>query len=433
MVVGLAMAAVMVAGAAVTTLGVTAEEAEKTDCIAEVEPNDDRLDAITFEGEQCISGAVVEIGDEDVFVWRVSEADAETTWSLELEGLSETVAEARLSRLEGEAEEEVARVQVDVAQEVATTEVAVEAGTYVLVVHRPDVADAAAPSAGGDYRLHLVHAAEPEPGAAAATEDSARIVVVAADEAAPPIGPAVALELVLDTSGSMLERLGQTTKLQVAERTLVDLVDQLPSGTPVALRTFKAKPKSCATVLRVPLEPLRPKAMKKTIRDLPTRKGTRTPIAKAVRKAGQDLSTADGHRLLVLVTDGKEDCGGDPAAAIRAVTDAGLATTVHLIGYALPDDEELRRDMAEWATIGGGQFWEATDRATLAAALDRATTAPYLVFDEDDVLVAQGLVGDDGAEVEVGVYRVEVLTDPPASFEDVELEAGAEVDLPLGT
>jgi Mg-chelatase subunit ChlD len=433
MAMGLAMSAFMVIGTAAGAVGATAEEAETKDCIAEVEPNDDMVDAVTFEGERCISGKILEIGDVDVFVWRVSEADAETTWSLQLEGVSETVTEATLSRLDDGAEEETARVQVDAEQEVATTQVGVESGTYALVVHRPDDAAAAVAPEGVDYQVRLARATsmEPEPEEVVAAEETARIAVVTTDGSDPRIGPAVALELVLDTSGSMLERLGKATKLEIAQRTLVDLVDELPSGTPVALRTFKAKPRSCATVLRVPLEPLRPKAMKETIRELPARKGTRTPIARAVRKAGQDLSTADGHHVLVLVTDGKEDCGGDPAAAIEAVAEAGTTATVHLIGYALPDDEQIRTDLAAWAALGGGRFWEATNRGTLRAALEGATTTPYLVFDAAGVVVAQGLVGDEGVEVEAGVYRVEVPGDPPTTFDAVEIEAGADIELSL--
>jgi len=209
-------------------------------------------------------------------------------------------------------------------------------------------------------------------------------------------------------------------------------VDTLPAGLTVALRTFKAEPRSCATVLRVPAGPLRPKAMKQTIREVPTRKGTRTPIAKAISKVPQDMQGVDGHRIVVLVTDGKEDCGGDPASAIAALADSGYTSAVHIIGYALPDDEEIGAALAEWAALGGGRYVEAADRASLDAALASVVAAPYLIFDSADVLVAQGVVGDDGVELEAGTYRVEILADPISS-EVVELEAGAVVEVPVGS
>jgi len=46
--------------------------------------------------------------------------------------------------------------------------------------------------------------------------------------------------------------------------------------------------------------------------------------------------------------------------------------------------------------------------------------------------VAQGVVGDQGVELEAGTYRVEILADPISS-EVVELEAGAVVEVPVGS
>lgn len=397
-------------------------------CVAEVEPNDDVAQATTFEGAGCISGTLVEVGDVDVFLWQVDEVDAMSTWSIELDGVEGTATTLEVRGTGADAERTIVQLEARPELQQPETAVSLEAGTYALVVHRADPAPDIELGDDRGYRLRVAAAPVNEP--VTDTEASARIVVAAADDAAPPIGDGVAIELLLDTSGSMLERLGQQTKLEAAERALTDVVDQLPAGTPVALRTFKAEPRSCATVLRVPLEPLQPKAMKRTIRDLPSRKGTMTPIAKALEKVPQDLGGFSGHRVVVLVTDGKEDCGGDPAAAIAALSEAGHTTTVHLIGYALADDEELRRTYEGWATLGGGRYFDATDRASLAAALESAVSAPFLVFAEDDTLVAQGLVGDDGVEVNAGLYRVEVLSDPPQSYEALAVEAGEVVELP---
>jgi hypothetical protein len=135
---------------------------------------------------------------------------------------------------------------------------------------------------------------------------------------------------------------------------------------------------------------------------------------------------------VVLVTDGKEDCGGDPAAAIESLVQSGGTAAVHIIGFALPDDPSVPEALADWAALGGGRYIEAADRASLSAALDAAFTAPYLVFDASGSLVAQGTVGDEGVEVEAGIYRVEVLTDPPAVFEAVDLTAGTERALTVG-
>lgn len=411
---------------------------DDTTCIAEVEPNDDIGQALTLEGAGCVSGTLVEVADTDVFLWQVDEVEAMSTWSLELDGVQGAATTVVLQGSGPDAEDVIARLETAPELEQAGaevtvgTEVDVEAGTYAVVVRRAEPAPGTGLGDDRSYQLRATAAAPATSEPTANAVESARIVVTSAAGSTATIGDGVAIELLLDTSGSMLERLGKQTKLEVAERALTDVVDQLPAGTPVALRTFKAKPRSCATVLRVPLEPLRPKAMKRTIRELPSRKGTMTPIAKALEKVPQDLRDFRGHRVVVLVTDGKEDCGGDPAAAITALSDAGLTTTVHLVGYALADDEGLRETFGQWAALGGGRYYDAVDRASLAAALESALTPPYLVFDESDTLVAQGLVGDDGVAVHAGFYRVEILSDPPMTYETLDVEAGDLVELPAG-
>ncbi len=425
------LVAVLLGGSLPAVVSAQSEVVQREVCVAEVEPNGDSAQAITFEGERCISGTLVDVGDVDVFLWQVDEVDAASTWSLDLTGVPQVDTTLVVTRVDSEDIAEVARIDVGPELGQTAAEVSVDAGTYALVVDRSDAASGLQSTDEGAYELRVAKMAATESASPlAADEGTARIVVVAADEVTPTIAGDIAIDLLLDTSGSMLKPLGKTTKLKAAERALLDLVDELPSGTPVALRTFKPKPGTCATVLRVPLQPLDRKAMRQTIRGLPARKGSRTPIAKAIEQVPQDLSGSEGHRLVVLVTDGEEDCGGDPAAAIAALSDAGYTSTVHLIGYALPDDDELQETLAGWAALGGGRFFEAPDRASLAAALEGAFTAPYLVFDAEGQLVAQGLLGDDGVEVDAGVYRVEVLSDPATSYEAVDLKAGAVVQLP---
>ena len=76
------------------------------------------------------------------------------------------------------------------------------------------------------------------------------------------LGKDVAIELILDTSGSMLERIRGERRIDIAKRVLTDLVTRdLPPGIPVALRVFADKAKSCDTELAVPLGPLDPAAM----------------------------------------------------------------------------------------------------------------------------------------------------------------------------
>ena len=461
------LAAFLVASAMLGGSAVSAAAAEVTDataCAAEVEPNDAIGDATTFADVGCVSGTLVAADDVDIYRWQVDEAAAATRWTVELDGPADVALDVRMVTVDAGADgtdaaigDELTRLQIDPAQSAAVdgtvastgAEVEVQAGDYALIVEGDGAATESTAPPEYSLRLTPVESAEmasaspaemvsASPAANTATGGSpdataaaANLLVVAGAGTSPRLGQGAAVELVLDTSGSMLEKPGKKTKLKIAQASLVQLVDELPADLPVALRTFKAQPRSCATVLRVPLGPLDRESMDKTIRTLPIKKGTRTPIAKAIDKAAADLAEFDGHRVVVLLTDGKEDCGGDPATAIEALNADGSSAAVHIIGYDLPDDQATHDALAEWAALGNGRYIEAADRAGLIAALGQVLAAPYLVFDADGVLVAQGVVGDEGVAVEAGVYRVAVLTDPPRTFEDVKLGAAAETTLTL--
>lgn len=247
-----------------------------------------------------------------------------------------------------------------------------------------------------------------------------------------PIGAGAVAELILDTSGSMLKELGTSTRIAVARETLVRVVaEALPDGLPVALRTFKPKKKSCDTILAMPLAPLERGAMVTAIGDLVINKTTKTPLAAALEQVLDDLGAATGPRIVVLVTDGAETCKGDPAAAVRALREAGFEATVNIVGFAL-DDPELKARMASWAADGGGRFFDAQDPATLLTGITTALQAPFRVYDQDGAQVASGVVGGPEVELAPGAYRVEVLSDPPTTFERVVLPLEGSVELTVG-
>ena len=132
----------------------------------------------------------------------------------------------------------------------------------------------------------------------------------------------------------------------------------------------------------------------------------------------------------MLITDGEESCDGDPMAAVEALVESGIDARVDIIGFALKD-EAVKAEMAAWATAGGGVFLEAGNAKALSTTIRDALRAPFQVFGEDGALVATGTVGADGLLLEPGLYRVEVLTDPPTAFDRVALGSDDDVTLTI--
>ncbi|HET7055450.1 MAG TPA: VWA domain-containing protein, partial [Thermomicrobiales bacterium] len=224
---------------------------------------------------------------------------------------------------------------------------------------------------------------------------------------AAQVSDQVTIEIILDTSGSMLAAMpdGQR-RIDVARNVLTDLVTtELPAGVPITLRTFGNQPDSCDTNQVIPVQPLDPATVAATIQGIEPVNLVRTPIGASLEQVANDLAGVDGPKIVVLVTDGEETCGGDPAAAIQSLIDQGIDVQVNIVGFAL-DDDALRAQFRDWARIGNGSYFDATNAEELDQAIAKAVLAPFRVLDADGNVVASGTVGGDPVELPAGTYTV---------------------------
>lgn len=221
------------------------------------------------------------------------------------------------------------------------------------------------------------------------------------------------VELVLDASGSMKRKTGGGSMMDAARSVLTELVQRLPAGATVALRLYghrvpEGRPNACEdSELVVPFGPLDRKQLTATIKKV-TALGT-TPIAYSLTQAGADLADAKGPTMLILVTDGKEECAGDPIAAMSALRAAGLAVTLNVVGFGLTDAAD-RDAMTKLAITGGGRFFDAQGAAGLKSAVDQAMAVPFVVVDATGTVVGRGIVGGAAVTVPTGDLSVRLET-----------------------
>src|SRR5262249_22482604 len=93
-----------------------------------------------------------------------------------------------------------------------------------------------------------------------------------------------------------------------------------------------------------------------------------TPIATALL---QSLGVFASHKgetnAIVLITDGREECNGDPCAATQALVAAGVHVKVHVVGFTLSGED---RKAVECITqLSNGRYFDAKDGVALKAAL----------------------------------------------------------------
>jgi hypothetical protein len=235
-----------------------------------------------------------------------------------------------------------------------------------------------------------------------------------------------AVEVILDASGSMLQRLDGRRRIEIAREALTSLVrDVVPAGTAFALRVFGHREvDSCRTDLEIPLARLDAAAAASKIGSIEAMNLARTPIGASLALVRDDLAGVQGPVVVVLVTDGEETCEGDPEAAIRDLRQSGFDVRVNIVGFAI-DEQRLKEEFEAWARAGSGRYVEANDGEQLAAAIGASLQVPYEVLAGDEV-VGTGVVNGEALRLAPGTYRVRIPGSPARDLGEVTVLPGGE-------
>ncbi|GAB4172876.1 MAG: hypothetical protein Kow0020_07960 [Wenzhouxiangellaceae bacterium] len=257
----------------------------------------------------------------------------------------------------------------------------------------------------------------------------ARLSILPPPDAVPLQG---AVEIILDASGSMLKRMQGQRRIDVAKSAIREaVVGALPEGLPVALRVYGHREAgTCRTDLELPVAPLDKAAFLRRVEPIQAINLARTPIADSLAAVADDLSAVEGRKLVVLLTDGEETCDGDPKAVIETLNATDVDVRINIVGFALEDDA-VKRQFAEWAELGGGEYLDAGDPDELGMALRRAMEVPFVVRDADGNTVARGVVGGEPVELPPGRYEVSVEGARTLRIADLSLAAGEEREIRL--
>jgi Ca-activated chloride channel homolog len=152
--------------------------------------------------------------------------------------------------------------------------------------------------------------------------------------------------IIFDASGSMTAPFENTSRMVMAKKLANKLVDSLSSfkNVELALRVYghqqTANLKDCKdSRLEVPFAPGNTVILKKRINSL-VPKGW-TPIAYSLQESEKDFPEEKGVRnLIIIVTDGLEECSGDPCAVSQALQKKGIVLKPFIIG--LGSDEQFK-------------------------------------------------------------------------------------------
>lgn len=269
---------------------------------------------------------------------------------------------------------------------------------------------------------------------------------------------------VFDASLSMYGRWDGEPKITIARRLMHDLLDSLrhTENLQMALRVYghqhQFPPQVCDdTRLEVPFGRDNVDRLKHKIQTIVPR-GT-TPIALSLERSADDFPPcADCRNIIILVTDGIEECGGDPCEVSLRLQQQGIVLKPFVIGVG-----DGMRDAFECV----GTYFDARDQEEFRYALNVAihkalnpTTAQVNLLDiegypvETDVNMTfyNKMTGEimhnlihtinargfpDTLDLDPLVdYRMDVHTIPPVSVDSFGLSIGKHnvvgVDAPQG-
>ena len=203
---------------------------------------------------------------------------------------------------------------------------------------------------------------------------------------APPL--LTRIEFLFDASQSMYGKWQTGAKIDVAKKLMNQLLDSLKyvPDIELALRVYGHQkpfpPQDCDdSRLEVPFAKGNITKIQEVLRNV-TPRGT-TPIAKSLELCGNDFPQEKSRNIIILITDGIEECGGDPCATSAALQKKGIVLKPFVIGLGLDADLKKMFDCV-------GKFYDAENETMFEAALNivikqalNATTMQVNLLDTD--------------------------------------------------
>ncbi|HET9588905.1 MAG TPA: protein kinase [Anaerolineales bacterium] len=225
------------------------------------------------------------------------------------------------------------------------------------------------------------------PASPAATETPAATQFV-------PVGlSSTYIEYILDASGSMLQTMEGKTRLEVAQEVLTARVSALPPNTQVGLRVYGHRvpyqgreAESCQDIELV--VPIQANGAQAIIDWLPGMQALgMTPMSESIRQAANDFTFEAGRKnFIVLISDGEETCGEEPATVVEYLKEIGIDFAIHVIG--LDVDAQTAAQLRRISDAAGGVYYDAKSEEDLNNALTDVSET-ILVPDESPTQISQ--------------------------------------------
>lgn len=268
----------------------------------------------------------------------------------------------------------------------------------------------------------------------------------------------------LDGSGSMLAEMDQSNRWSVAVTLMSQIVDTLRTipDVEVGLRVFGHNQpndrRDCNdTKLEVPFSPYNHKQFVGRLRQI--KPLGFTSITQSLLASAKDFpEDKNARNVIIIITDGVEECGGDPCKVSEQLQKKGIILRPFIIGLGT-DAEVFRKayscagryynaeNAGEFQKIIGVIINQALNNTTVqinlldAQGMPRETDVPITLYDADNGVMLENFVHTmNGKGIPdtlyldpIRRYRVVAHTLPPVTLDNFEVVPGRHNTIPLNT
>ena len=201
------------------------------------------------------------------------------------------------------------------------------------------------------------------------------------------------VELILDASGSMTGTLSSgERKIDAAKKAIEMLVQDITPETILAFRAYGHQShrdkKDCRdTELLVNFAPVSENRDQVIAKAKALKAQGYTPITYVLGLAAKDFTvTEDQENIIVLVSDGKETCKGDPCATAKALFESGISKLIiHTVGFGV--DSATKSQLECIARVSGGRYFPADSTSELVDALSTAVEVVAVPKTETETVI----------------------------------------------